>query len=163
MTDRARQHPWLRVQRLIRSILEVRRDAVTHSALNVAILFVLVVACVAACRSLDSVKPGLGRTIEIRGHTYEEIWRAALRVADEHAEILERNEALGVIRAERTYHFMGDSGWIGIFIRPVAPSAEVYTVEAVFRPKAYGQIQMQSWERKTLRDIVDTLQGRPLR
>ena len=28
---------------------------------------------------------------------------------------------------------------------------------------AYGQIQMQSWERKTLRDIVDTLQGRPLR
>jgi len=26
MTDRTWQHPWLRIQRLIRSILEVRRD-----------------------------------------------------------------------------------------------------------------------------------------
>jgi len=30
VTDRAWQHPWLRIQRLIRSILEVRRDPVTR-------------------------------------------------------------------------------------------------------------------------------------
>jgi hypothetical protein len=28
------QHPWLRIQRLIRSILEVRRDAVTRPVLK---------------------------------------------------------------------------------------------------------------------------------
>ena len=30
MNDRAWQHPWLRVQRLIRSILEVRRDPIAR-------------------------------------------------------------------------------------------------------------------------------------
>jgi len=30
MSDRAWQHPWLRIQRLIRSILEVRRDPITR-------------------------------------------------------------------------------------------------------------------------------------
>ena len=30
VTDTRLQHPWLRVQRLIRSILEVRRDPVTR-------------------------------------------------------------------------------------------------------------------------------------
>ncbi len=34
MTDRALSHPWLRVQRLIRSILEVRRDEVTRPVMK---------------------------------------------------------------------------------------------------------------------------------
>ena len=34
MTDRAWQHPWLRVQRLIRSILGVRRDEVTRPVMK---------------------------------------------------------------------------------------------------------------------------------
>jgi len=32
--SRAWQHPWLRMQRLIRSILEVRRDAVTRPVMK---------------------------------------------------------------------------------------------------------------------------------
>ncbi len=32
--SRAWQHPWLRIQRLIRSILEVRRDAVTRPVMK---------------------------------------------------------------------------------------------------------------------------------
>ena len=34
VTDTRLQHPWLRVQRLIRSILEVRRDAVTRPVMK---------------------------------------------------------------------------------------------------------------------------------
>ena len=34
MTDRALSHPWLRIQRLIRSILEVRRDEVTRPVMK---------------------------------------------------------------------------------------------------------------------------------
>ena len=34
MTDRALSHPWLRVQRLIRAILEVRRDEVTRPVMQ---------------------------------------------------------------------------------------------------------------------------------
>ncbi len=34
MTDRTWQHPWLRIQRLIRSILEVRRDPMTRPVMK---------------------------------------------------------------------------------------------------------------------------------
>ncbi len=34
MSDRAWQHPWLRIQRLIRGILEVRRDEVTRPVMK---------------------------------------------------------------------------------------------------------------------------------
>jgi len=34
MNDRAWQHPWLRVQRLIRSILEVRRDPIARPVMK---------------------------------------------------------------------------------------------------------------------------------
>jgi len=34
MSSRAWQHPWLRVQRLIRSILEVRRDSITRPVMK---------------------------------------------------------------------------------------------------------------------------------
>jgi len=37
MSDRAWQHPWLRIQRLIRSILEVRRDEVTRPVMKVTL------------------------------------------------------------------------------------------------------------------------------
>ena len=37
MSDRARQHPWLRIERLIRSILEVHRDEVTRPALKLTL------------------------------------------------------------------------------------------------------------------------------
>src|SRR5881392_3236159 len=113
-----RSTPRLRIQRLMRSIFEVHGDDARCPLLKGVVLLFLVTGCVAGCRSVDSVTPGRGRTVEIRGHTYDEIWRAAIRVADEHADILERDEARGVIRAERTYHFMGDNGWIGIFITP---------------------------------------------
>jgi hypothetical protein len=34
MSDRAWQHPWLRIQRLIRAILEVRRDPITRPVMK---------------------------------------------------------------------------------------------------------------------------------
>ena len=34
MSDRAWQHLWLRIQRLIRSILEVRRDEITRPVMK---------------------------------------------------------------------------------------------------------------------------------
>jgi len=38
MTDRTWQHPWLRIQRLIRSILEVRRDPVARSVMKTTLV-----------------------------------------------------------------------------------------------------------------------------
>ena len=38
MTDRTWQHPWLRIQRLIRSILEVRCDLVARPVLRATVV-----------------------------------------------------------------------------------------------------------------------------
>jgi len=38
VTDTRWQHPWLRVQRLIRSILEVRRDPVTPPVMKATLV-----------------------------------------------------------------------------------------------------------------------------
>ena len=38
MSDRAWQHPWLRIQRLIRSILEVRRDPITRPVMKATLV-----------------------------------------------------------------------------------------------------------------------------
>ena len=38
MSDRAWQHPWLRIQRLIRSILEVRRDPVARRMMKTTLV-----------------------------------------------------------------------------------------------------------------------------
>jgi len=38
MTDRALWHPWIRAVRLIRTILEVRRDEVTRPMLNATLM-----------------------------------------------------------------------------------------------------------------------------
>ncbi len=50
---------------------------------------------------MADVTPGDGRKVLFGGHGYDAIWAAAVRVANEHFDIREQNEARGVIRAER--------------------------------------------------------------
>jgi hypothetical protein len=117
----------------------------------------------AGCQSLSDVAPGDGRTATITGHTYEEIWRAALTVADEHFEIREQDQARGVIKAERTTTAFGWGAWVGLYITPPAPGANRYVVEVVSRKKATGNLAEQGWEGKVLHDLQDVLAGRPMR
>ena len=100
-------------------------------------------------------------TIEQRA--YDEIWNAALRVADEHFEIREQDKARGVILAERTATFMEATSYIGLYITPSAPGAQSYTVEVVRRKRMTTNANVQDWERKVLRDLADVLAGRPMR
>jgi hypothetical protein len=45
------------------------------------------------------VTPGNGKKAAITERTYDEVWRAALKVADEHFEVREQDPARGVILA----------------------------------------------------------------
>ncbi|HTK92136.1 MAG TPA: hypothetical protein VL948_18035 [Verrucomicrobiae bacterium] len=119
--------------------------------------------CLGACQSLSDVKPGDGRKLTIEQRAYDEIWNAALRVADEHFEIREQDKARGVILAERTATFMEATSYIGLYITPSAPGAQSYTVEVVRRKRMTTNANVQDWERKVLRDLADVLAGRPMR
>ena len=47
------------------------------------ILLACCVAALTACQSLSDVKPGDGRKETFRGYTYDQVWSAAVKVADD--------------------------------------------------------------------------------
>ncbi|SRR6266511_4935648 len=110
-----------------------------------------------ACQSMSDVKPGDGRKATISGKTYEQVWDAAYKVADEHFEVREQDKARGVIRAERTMSAFSSGAWVGIYITPSNPGVSTYTVEVVRRKKVVTQAGEQDWEYKVLRDIYRRL------
>jgi hypothetical protein len=134
-----------------------------HHSLIRAFCVALVALFLAACQSLADVKPGDGKKLTINERSYEDIWNAALRVAQEHFEIREENRPRGIILAERTRTFMEAPSWIGIYISPSVSRARSYTVEVVRRKWMKTNLNVQDWERKVLRDLEDVLVGRPIR
>jgi hypothetical protein len=115
------------------------------------------------CQSMADVHPGDGRTLTITGRDYDAIWRAAVRVADEHFEIREQDPARGTITGERTITAWGWGAWVGIYITPPTADAGTYTVEVVNRKKLMTNLGEQGWEKKVLRDLQNVLDGEPVR
>jgi len=116
------------------------------------------------CATMADVHPGDGHAITIEQRSYDDIWAAAMKVADEHFEIRENDKVTGIIRAERGFHYGSYGEWIGIFITPPASGAPRYRLEVVKRRKFKAQIgEWVNWEHKVTRDIEDVLAGRPMR
>ena len=129
----------------------------SHCARTIVLLLVLL----SGCASMSDLKPGDGRKLTIRDHDYPVIWRAALFVAEEHFDIHEQDIATGVILAYREASFVDVPAWIGIYITPPVPGAAEYIVEVVRRKAAFTIfVQPQPWERKVLRDLALSLEGR---
>lgn len=126
-------------------------------------LALVMIAGLAACQTMADVRPGDGRRATIENRSYEDIWKAALKVADEHFDIKEQDQTRGVIVAERTMTAWSYGAWVGIYVTPPTTGAKSYTVEVVRRKKMTTNVGEQDWEKKVLRDIEDVLAGRPLR
>jgi hypothetical protein len=116
------------------------------------VLIALVV--LAACQSLADVTPGAGRRATIEGHTYDQVWSAAMKAASEHFRVVEQVKQDGIIRAEQSG--IG-GGWIGIYLTGTAASG--FTVEVVKKVRFVGS--WQDWEQRVLREIQDTLAKQP--
>jgi hypothetical protein len=134
-----------------------------HSSEVVVRLAILLALALAGCSSMSDVQPGDGKAMTTTGKSYDQVCAAAVKVADAHFEIHEQNPGTGVIKAERTVSAFGNGAWIGIYVVPAAADAPSYRVEVFSRKKATGNIGEQGWEGKTLRDIQDVLDGRPMR
>ena len=128
-----------------------------------AIVALCALLALAGCQSMSDVKPGDGKVATIPGQSYDQVWAAGVKVADEHFEIRTQDKAAGTIMAERTVTAWGWGSWVGIYITPPASGAPSYRVEVVSRKKQMGNLGEQGWEGKTLRDIQDVLAGRPIR
>ena len=111
-------------------------------------IFCLFVALsISGCATIDTVQPGTGGapTFEVRGKSYDEIWKAVVRTASRSLTIVESNKETGTLRAEKG---VGMATWgevVGIFVRPTNNGAPVYTVEVQSLKRSRVQITGQDW------------------
>jgi hypothetical protein len=111
-----------------------------------------------ACQTLSDVKPGAGRSIVVAGRPYDDVWTAALNVAEQNLTILEQSKAEGIILGERTGT---GGGWFGIYL--TGAGANAYRVEVVRKGKYVGQIAWSDWEGRLVRDVQTALGVTPAR
>ena len=117
-----------------------------------------VVAVLGACQSMSDVKPGQGESITIADHSYDRIWDATLKIAQQHFTIREQSKDEGFILAERQGT---GGGWIGIYF--TGAGADNTRVEVVRMGKYAGQISWSNWPRTVLRELQVTLGEPPAR
>ena len=101
---------------------------------------------ISGCATIDTLQPGTGgSTFEIRGKSYDEIWKAVVTTASRSVTIVESNKETGTVRAEKG---AGMATWgevIGIFVRPTSNGAPVYTIEVQSLKRSRLQITGQDW------------------
>lgn len=112
-------------------------------------MFALVVATffLASCATVDSLhRGGGGSSFQVRGKTYDEVWKASVRSMSRSLTIVQSRKEFGEIKAEAR---AGIATWgevVGVFISPARPGATAYFVEVQSLKRAMGQITGQDWE-----------------
>ena len=110
---------------------------------------IILTACLlffTSCATIDTLEPGKGgTTFEVRGKSYDEIWRAAVITASRSLTIVESSKEAGTLKAEKG---AGMATWgevVGIFIRPTTEAAKLYSVEVLSLKRSQAQITCQDW------------------
>ena len=99
-----------------------------------------------ACATTDSLQPGTGgSTFEVRGKTYDDIWKAVVTVAGRSLTIVESDKSAGVLKAEKGGGLTTWGEVVGIYVRPASSAAAVYTVEVQSLKRSRAQITGQDW------------------
>ena len=110
------------------------------------VIIFIVALLIPGCATIDTVQPGAGgSTFEVRGKSYDEIWKAVVRTASRSLTIVESNKETGTLKAEKG---AGITTWgevVGIFVRPTNNGAPVYTVEVQSLKRSRAQITGQNW------------------
>lgn len=110
------------------------------------LIVALAILVLAACATTDSLQPGTGgSTFEVRGKSYDEIWKAVITVAGRSLTIVESDKSAGILKAEKG---VGLTTWgevVGIYVRPATGGAASYTVEVQSLKRSRAQITGQDW------------------
>jgi hypothetical protein len=118
--------------------------------LAVLILFSVILS---ACATTGSLAPGNGSVLKVSGRNYDEVWRASMHAMGKNLIIVETDQSAGTIRAKSP---VGATTWgevVGLFIWPVTPSADSYTVEVLSRKRLLTQITGRNWEPSVMADL----------
>lgn len=101
---------------------------------------------VSACSTIVGLQPtDNGVTVEVRNKTYNEVWKSSVSAMSSGLAIVEINKSSGVIKSEAP---AGMATWgevIGLFVTPVSPSADSYSIRIVSKKRSTYQITGQDW------------------
>jgi len=107
---------------------------------------ILVLVSISGCATIDTLQPGTGgSSFEVRGKTYDEIWKAVVRTASRSLTVVESNKEAGTLRAEKG---AGMTTWgevVGVFVRPTSNGAPMYTIEVQSLKRSRAQLTGQDW------------------
>lgn len=104
------------------------------------------VGLLTGCATTDSLQPGRGgSTFEVRGKTYDEVWKAVVVTCSRSLTIVESNKELGTLKAEKSAGLATWGEVVGVFVRPLSPNAQFYTVEVQSLKRSQLQLTGQDW------------------
>ncbi|CAE6731629.1 hypothetical protein [Candidatus Nitrotoga fabula] len=109
-------------------------------------VFIFILSSISGCATTDTLQPGTGgSSFEVRGKTYDEIWKAIVRSAGRSLTIVESNKETGTLKAENG---AGMATWgevVGVFVRPASNGASMYTIEVQSLKRSRIQLTGQDW------------------
>lgn len=118
-------------------------------------LLAFAVCWLAGCaNTVDDLQPGQGRgkSFEVAGKRYDQIWRAALGAMAQDMSIVEQHKPSGVIKSRV------DTGKVvGLFIAPTTPQAPRYTITIMSRKPMESRYIDRDWEPTVAEDFLRRL------
>jgi len=121
-------------------------------------LFVLIFFLISGCATINSPQPGSGgSTFSVYEKSYDDIWRAAVKIADRNLTIVENNKEAGILRAKSNIGLFTWGEVVGIFIKPTENGNEVYTINVQSIKRSRGQITGKDWTSTLISGIQEEL------
>jgi hypothetical protein len=129
-------------------------DPVTGRALR----FLLCVSLIAGCATVTRVQPGSGSELTVEGRSYDEVWRAAVKVVSQHVYIAPgTDKGRGEIQAASGGgRFLPDQV-VGVFIRPPSTPSDRYVVEVVSGKRRSNPLPARNWEQTIIAGLKKEL------
>lgn len=110
------------------------------------IWILLLVVVFTGCSTINTLEAGKGgKTFDVHGKTYDEVWAAAVVTASRSLTIVISEKEEGVLKAEKA---AGMATWgevVGIFISPGNSEGESYVVEVQSLKRSTLTITGQDW------------------
>ncbi len=119
-----------------------------------ALCLLVCIGVIVGCAGVTRVKPGSGSQLAVEGRTYDELWRAAVKVVSQHLSISAgTSKERGEIQAEGGGGRYSPDQIVGVFIQPPNVRSDRYMVEVVSRNRVPVPLIGKNWEQT----IIDGL------
>jgi len=130
------------------------------SNINISQIFslFLILFLISGCATIDSPQPGSGgSSFSVYEKSYDDIWRAVVKIADRNLTIVNNNKEAGILRAKSNIGLFTWGEVVGIFITPTQNGSDVYTITVQSIKRSRGQITGKDWTSTLISGIQEEL------